>query len=132
MYQVDFSYLKHMFRYLTCVSSVYGWEIMIKIQKWRPFWMPSWTPNRDHSRFWFLVVIMFTYIYSSHFKTYVWIPYLCFQHKWLGNYDQNRKTAAILAAILDFGYLQESKHLNNVLNRYFIPQTHVWIPYLCF
>ena len=45
------------------------------------------------------------YIYSSYLKTYVWIPYLCFLHEWLGNYDQNRKTAAILAAILDFGYL---------------------------
>ena len=47
-------------------------------------------------------------VYSSYLKTYVWIPYLCFQLEWLGIYDQNRKTAAILAAILDFGYLQEA------------------------
>ena len=55
MFQVDFSYIsKHMFGYLTCVSSVYGWEIMIKIRKWRPFWMPSWTPNSGHLGFWVL------------------------------------------------------------------------------
>ena len=41
---------------------------------------------------------------------------------WLGNYNQNIKTAAILAAILDFGYLQKSKHLNNVSGRFLIPQ----------
>ena len=43
----------------------------------------------------------------------------------LGIYDQNRKTAAILAAILDFGYLQESKYPNTVLSRFLIPQKHV-------
>ena len=74
---------------------------------------------------------MFT-VYSSYLKTYVWIPYLYFQLEWLGIYDQNRKTAAILAAILDFGYLQESKHPNNVLSRFLIPQKHVLTPYLCF
>ena len=74
---------------------------------------------------------MFT-VYSSYLKTYVWIPYLYFQHEWLGNYDQNRKMAAILAAILDFRYLQGSKHLNNVLSRFLIPQTHVWTPGVCF
>ena len=71
--------------------------------KQRPFWIlgtcKSWN-----------VVIMFT-VYSSYLKTYVWIPYLCFQLEWLGIYDQNRKTAAILAAIMDFGYLQSQNIL---------------------
>ena len=40
----------------------------------------------------------------------------------LGNYNQNIKTAAILAAILDCGYLQKSKHVNNVSGRFLIPQ----------
>ena len=31
-----------MFGYLTCVSSVYGKEVMVKIRKWRPFLTPSW------------------------------------------------------------------------------------------
>ena len=34
-----------MFGYITCVSSVYGKEVMVKIRKWRPFWTPTWTPN---------------------------------------------------------------------------------------
>ena len=74
---------------------------------------------------------MFT-VYSSYLKTYLWIPYLCFQHEWLGYYDQNRKTATILAAILDIKYLQESTYQNSVLSRFLTPQAHVWIPYLCF
>ena len=39
-----------------------------------------------------------------------------------GNYNQNIKMAAILAAILDFGYLQKSKHLNNASGKFLIPQ----------
>ena len=42
MFLVDFSYLKNMFGHLTCVSSVYDKEVMVKIRKWRPFWTPSW------------------------------------------------------------------------------------------
>ena len=31
-----------MFGHLTCVSSVYDKEVMVKIRKWRPFCTPSW------------------------------------------------------------------------------------------
>ena len=33
---------QNIFGYLTCVSIVYGKEVMVKIRKWRPFWTPSW------------------------------------------------------------------------------------------
>ena len=51
------------------------------------------------------------------------IPYVCFHYLCLRNYDQNMNIAAIYwAAIFDFGYLQEFKHLKNVSGRFLIPQ----------
>ena len=74
--------------------------------------------------FWILGTFKSTtfWVDRLYLKTYVWIPYLCLKHVWLGNYNQNIKTAAILAAILDFGHLQKLKHLTNVSGRFLIPQ----------
>ena len=105
MFQVDFLYLKtYVWIPYLCFYCVWliNYDQNTKMAaildaildtKQRPFWIlgtcKSWN-----------VVIMFT-VYSSYLKTYVWIPYLCFQLEWLEIFDQNRKTAAILATILD-------------------------------
>ena len=47
--------------------------------------------------------IIFFFLESLRFKTYVWILFICFLLVWLQRYDKNGKRRPFLDAILNFG-----------------------------